>query len=67
MKFNLFIISRNLFIGFEESLKLIIEMLNVGSKNLVELLLHNGADINAVNDRKNSALILSIDTGRGNH
>lgn len=38
-----------------------------GSKSLVELLLQNGADINAVNDRKNSALILSIDSGRGNH
>lgn len=40
-----------------------------GSKSLVELLLENGAvtTINAVNNRKNSALILSIDSGRGNY
>lgn len=38
-----------------------------GSKSLVELLLQNGADINHVNYKKNSALILSIDSARGNH
>lgn len=34
---------------------------------MVELLLQNGADINAVNSNNNSALILALDTGRGNH
>lgn len=34
---------------------------------MIELLIQNGADINAVNDLNNSALILALDTDRGNH
>lgn len=40
---------------------------NTGYESVIELLIQNGADINAVNDLNNSALILALDTDRGNH
>lgn len=38
-------------------------MIFVGKESIMRLLIENGADVNTVNTKNNSALILTIDKG----